>query len=57
MTGRLSFVRDRFGRPVRFSGRNHVGAVVGMSAHLFAPGVDAADRERALTAWLDGVCA
>ncbi|HSZ13311.1 MAG TPA: SRPBCC domain-containing protein [Solirubrobacteraceae bacterium] len=41
----------------RFFGRNHFGGVVGMSAHLFADGVDAADREAALKGWLDGVYA
>ncbi len=41
----------------RFFGRNHYGSVVGMSAHLFADGVDAAAREAALKAWLDGVYA
>jgi uncharacterized protein YndB with AHSA1/START domain len=41
----------------RFFGRNHFGGVVGMSAHLFADGVDAAAREAALKAWLDGVYA
>ena len=39
----------------RFFGRNHYGSVVGMSAHLFVDGVDAAQREAALKAWLDGV--
>ena len=39
----------------RFFGRNHYGGVVGMSAHLFVDGVDAAEREAALKAWLDGV--
>ena len=41
----------------RFFGRNHYGGVVGMSAHLFADGVDAAAREAQLKAWLDGVFA
>jgi hypothetical protein len=41
----------------RFFGRNHFGGVVGMSAHLFGNGVDAATREQALKAWLDGVYA
>jgi hypothetical protein len=41
----------------RFFGRNHFGSVVGMSAHLFVDGVDAAAREAALKAWLDGVYA
>jgi uncharacterized protein YndB with AHSA1/START domain len=39
----------------RFFGRNHYGSVVGMSAHLFVDGVDAAAREAQLKAWLDGV--
>jgi uncharacterized protein YndB with AHSA1/START domain len=39
----------------RFFGRNHYGGVVGMSAHLFVEGVDAAEREAALKAWLDDV--
>jgi hypothetical protein len=41
----------------RFFGRNHYGGVVGMSAHLFVDGVDAAEREAALKRWLDGVFA
>jgi hypothetical protein len=41
----------------RFFGRNHYGSVVGMSAHLFTDGVDAAAREAELKAWLDGVYA
>jgi uncharacterized protein YndB with AHSA1/START domain len=41
----------------RFFGRNHYGSVVGMSAHLFADGVDAAAREAQLKAWLDAVYA
>jgi uncharacterized protein YndB with AHSA1/START domain len=41
----------------RFFGRNHYGGVVGMSAHLFVDGVDAAAREAALKAWLDAVYA
>jgi hypothetical protein len=41
----------------RFFGRNHYGGVVGMSAHLFVDGVDAAARETALKAWLDAVYA
>jgi hypothetical protein len=41
----------------RFFGRNHYGGVVGMSAHLFVDGVDAAVLEAALKAWLDGVYA
>jgi uncharacterized protein YndB with AHSA1/START domain len=39
----------------RFFGRNHFGSVVGMSAHMFVDGVDAAAQEAALKAWLDGV--
>jgi uncharacterized protein YndB with AHSA1/START domain len=39
----------------RFFGRNHFGGVVGMSAHLFVDGVDAAAREATLRAWLHGV--
>jgi uncharacterized protein YndB with AHSA1/START domain len=41
----------------RFFGRNHFGGVVGMSAHLFVDGVDAAATEAALKTWLDGVYA
>ncbi|MEO8689469.1 MAG: SRPBCC domain-containing protein [Solirubrobacteraceae bacterium] len=42
----------------RFFGRNHFpGGVVGMSAHLFVDGVDAAASEAALKAWLDGLYA
>jgi hypothetical protein len=41
----------------RFFGRNHFGGVVGMSAHLFADDIDAAAREAALKAWLDGTYA
>ncbi|MCW3014961.1 MAG: hypothetical protein JWO02_2053 [Solirubrobacterales bacterium] len=41
----------------RFFGRNHFGSVVGMSAHLFVNGIDAAAREAALKTWLDGVYA
>jgi len=41
----------------RFFGRNHFGHVVGMSAHVFVDGVDAARSEAALKAWLDGVYA
>jgi uncharacterized protein YndB with AHSA1/START domain len=39
----------------RFFGRNHYNGVVGMSAHLFVDGVDAAAREAELKRWLDGV--
>jgi hypothetical protein len=49
-------VRDDDGL-FRFFGRNHYGSVVGMSAHLFIDGVDAAASEAALKAWLDGVYA
>jgi uncharacterized protein YndB with AHSA1/START domain len=41
----------------RFFGRNHYGGVVGMSAHLFVDGVDAAAREAQLKTWLDEVYA
>jgi hypothetical protein len=41
----------------RFFGRNRFGSVVGMSAHRFDDGVDAAAQEAALKAWLDGVYA
>jgi uncharacterized protein YndB with AHSA1/START domain len=41
----------------RFFGRNHYGSVVGMSAHLFANGVDGAAHEAALRTWLDSVYA
>lgn len=41
----------------RFFGRNRFGGVVGMSAHLFGGGIDAAQREGRLKAWLDGVYA
>jgi hypothetical protein len=41
----------------RFFGRNHYGSVVGMSAHLFSDGVDAAAHEAQLKAWLDEVYA
>jgi uncharacterized protein YndB with AHSA1/START domain len=41
----------------RFFGRNHFGSVVGMSAHVFRDGVDAASSEAALKRWLDGVYA
>jgi hypothetical protein len=41
----------------RFFGRNHYGSVVGMSAHLFADGVDGAAHEAALRTWLDSVYA
>ena len=41
----------------RFFGRNHYGSVVGMSAHVFVDGLDAAASEAALKAWLDSVYA
>ncbi len=41
----------------RFFGRNHYGSVVGMSAHMFVDGIDAAAHEAQLKAWLDGVYA
>jgi uncharacterized protein YndB with AHSA1/START domain len=41
----------------RFFGRNHYGSVVGMSAHVFRDGVDAAAAESALKTWLDSVYA
>ena len=42
----------------RFFGRNHFpGGVVGMSAHVFVDGLDAAASEAALKAWLDSVYA
>jgi uncharacterized protein YndB with AHSA1/START domain len=41
----------------RFFGRNHFGSVVGMSAHIFRDGVDAAATEAALKHWLDDVYA
>jgi hypothetical protein len=41
----------------RFFGRNFYNGVVGMSAHLFVDGVDAAAREAELKAWLDSVYA
>jgi len=41
----------------RFFGRNFYGGVVGMSAHLFEDGIDAAAREAALKSWLDGLYA
>lgn len=39
----------------RFFGRNDFGGVVGMSAHVFGPDVDAAAAESALKTWLDSV--
>jgi uncharacterized protein YndB with AHSA1/START domain len=41
----------------RFFGRNFFGSVVGMSAHVFRPGVDAVADEAALKTWLDAVYA
>jgi uncharacterized protein YndB with AHSA1/START domain len=41
----------------RFFGRNHYGGVVGMSAHLFVDGVDAAAREAQLKTWLEQIYA
>ena len=41
----------------RFFGRNHYNGVVGLSAHLFVDGIDAAAQEAALKAWLDGIYA
>jgi hypothetical protein len=42
----------------RFFGRNHFpGGVVGMSAHVFVDGLDAAASEAALKKWLDSVYA
>lgn len=42
---------------IRFFGRNAFGGVVGMSAHLFGDGVDAAQTEADLKRWLDSVYA
>lgn len=39
----------------RFFGRNHYGHVVGMSAHMFGDGIDAAKSEAVLKSWLDSV--
>jgi hypothetical protein len=41
----------------RFFGRNSFGSVVGMSAHVFRDGVDAAVEEKALKGWLDSLYA
>jgi uncharacterized protein YndB with AHSA1/START domain len=49
-------VRTRGGL-FRFFGRDAFGGVVGMSAHLFEGGVDAARSEADLKAWLDAVYA
>ncbi|MEU8929389.1 SRPBCC domain-containing protein [Streptomyces sp. NPDC048409] len=40
---------------VRFFGRNHWGAPVGVSVHDFAPDADALANERAWQDWLNGV--
>ncbi|MFJ9705653.1 SRPBCC domain-containing protein [Streptomyces sp. NPDC101234] len=40
---------------VRFFGRNHWGAPVGISIHDFAPGADAEANETAWQDWLNGV--
>ncbi|MFJ9352316.1 SRPBCC domain-containing protein [Streptomyces sp. NPDC101237] len=40
---------------VRFFGRNHWGAPVGVSIHDFAPDADAPTNERAWQDWLNGV--
>ncbi|MGW1891793.1 SRPBCC family protein [Streptomyces sp. NPDC002004] len=42
---------------VRFFGRNHWGAPVGISVHDFASGADAKANEAAWQDWLDGVFA
>ncbi|MFF3905483.1 SRPBCC domain-containing protein [Streptomyces sp. NPDC001848] len=42
---------------VRFFGRNHWGAPVGISVHDFAPGADAKANEAAWQEWLNGVFA
>ncbi|MEU7055532.1 SRPBCC domain-containing protein [Streptomyces sp. NPDC046197] len=42
---------------VRFFGRNHWGAPVGISVHDFASGADAKANELAWQEWLDGVYA
>lgn len=41
----------------RFFGRNAFGAVVGMTAHLFAPGADGESAGTAWQAWLNGLYA
>lgn len=43
------------GALVRFFGRNHWGAPVGISVHDFAPGADAKRNEVAWQNWLEGV--
>lgn len=40
---------------IRFFGRDHWGAPVGISVHDFAPDADAKDDETAWKGWLDGV--
>ncbi|MFJ8359471.1 SRPBCC domain-containing protein [Streptomyces sp. NPDC093984] len=40
---------------IRFFGRNHWGAPVGVSVHDFAPDADAKANEAAWQGWLDGV--
>ncbi|GAA3827081.1 SRPBCC domain-containing protein [Streptomyces phyllanthi] len=40
---------------IRFFGRNHWGAPVGVSVHDFAPDADAKHNEVAWTGWLNGV--
>ena len=40
---------------LRFFGRNHWGAPVGISVHDFAPGADAKANQAAWQGWLDGV--
>ncbi|MFJ9905628.1 SRPBCC domain-containing protein [Streptomyces sp. NPDC101152] len=42
---------------IRFFGRNHWGAPVGISVHDFAPDADAKATETAWQTWLDGVYA
>ncbi|MFC4495791.1 SRPBCC domain-containing protein [Streptomyces ovatisporus] len=42
---------------IRFFGRNHWGAPVGISVHNFAPDADAKADETAWQAWLDGIYA
>ncbi|WP_405994123.1 SRPBCC domain-containing protein [Streptomyces sp. NBC_00986] len=45
------------GALIRFFGRNHWGAPVGVSVHDFAAGADAETNELAWQNWLDGVFA
>lgn len=45
------------GALIRFFGRNHWGAPVGISVHDFAPDADAKANELAWQNWLDGVFA